>query len=199
MRLGLRNPTRGEPDASAFHSMSEAARRLRRRGPAREDLEVQARTPPAANAMRLAPRRRADQRARRGRTHHMPEGAGRFRARGRRGETRKPSVAASGSRMLCGWRCDADLRRAPDAHALHSMPKRPAPSGDLERRRGILKVKRGRPAGPRMRCGWGCGEQLAGRNMRAHFTICARWRQPLTTWSDDGGAWRLSADAHRDR
>jgi hypothetical protein len=26
---------------------------------------------------------------------------------------------------------------------------------------------------PRMKCGWGCGEQLTGRNMRAHFTICA--------------------------
>jgi hypothetical protein len=24
---------------------------------------------------------------------------------------------------------------------------------------------------PRMRCGWGCGAQLTGRNMRAHFSI----------------------------
>jgi len=25
-----------------------------------------------------------------------------------------------------------------------------------------------------MKCGWGCGVQLTGRNMRAHFTICAK-------------------------
>jgi hypothetical protein len=25
-----------------------------------------------------------------------------------------------------------------------------------------------------MKCGWGCGEQLTGRNMRAYFTICAK-------------------------
>jgi len=23
-----------------------------------------------------------------------------------------------------------------------------------------------------MKCGWGCGAQLTGRKMRAHFTIC---------------------------
>jgi hypothetical protein len=32
----------------------------------------------------------------------------------------------------------------------------------------------GRPRGPRMKCGWGCGAQLTGRNMRAHFTIRAK-------------------------
>src|SRR5580692_432547 len=25
--------------------------------------------------------------------------------------------------------------------------------------------------GPRMKCGWGCGAQFTGRNMRAHFTL----------------------------
>jgi len=25
-----------------------------------------------------------------------------------------------------------------------------------------------------MKCGWGCGAQLTGRNMRAHFTICPK-------------------------
>ena len=25
-----------------------------------------------------------------------------------------------------------------------------------------------------MKCGWDCGAQLSGRNMRAHFTICAK-------------------------
>jgi hypothetical protein len=32
----------------------------------------------------------------------------------------------------------------------------------------------GPPRGPRMRCGWGCGAKLTTRNMRAHFTICAK-------------------------
>jgi hypothetical protein len=32
----------------------------------------------------------------------------------------------------------------------------------------------GHSRGPRMKCGWGCGEQLTGRNMRAHFTISAK-------------------------
>jgi hypothetical protein len=32
----------------------------------------------------------------------------------------------------------------------------------------------GRPRGPRMKCGWGCGAKLTGRNMRAHFTICPK-------------------------
>jgi hypothetical protein len=32
----------------------------------------------------------------------------------------------------------------------------------------------GRPREPRMKCGWGCGAQLTGRNMQAHFTICPK-------------------------
>ena len=32
----------------------------------------------------------------------------------------------------------------------------------------------GRPRGPRMKYGWGCGEQLTGRIMSARFTICAK-------------------------
>jgi hypothetical protein len=32
----------------------------------------------------------------------------------------------------------------------------------------------GRPQGPRMKCGWGCGGKLTGRDMRAHFTICPK-------------------------
>jgi hypothetical protein len=53
-------------------------------------------------------------------------------------------------------------------------PKRPAgsPNGDCRTRSS--KIKRGRPPGPRMKCGWGCGAQLTGRNMRAHFTICSK-------------------------
>jgi hypothetical protein len=39
--------------------------------------------------------------------------------------------------------------------------KRPAGSDDVERREGTLKVKRGRPAGHRMLCGWGCGPRTS--------------------------------------
>jgi hypothetical protein len=40
-----------------------------------------------------------------------------------------------------------------------------------------------------MRCGWGCGAQLTGRNMRAHFTICAK--RPAASDHVDRG-WRSS-------
>ncbi len=30
----------------------------------------------------------------------------------------------------------------------------------------------GRPPGAAMPCGWGCGEILTARQMRAHFAIC---------------------------
>ena len=33
----------------------------------------------------------------------------------------------------------------------------------------------GRPPGPRMPCGWGCGAQLTARLMRGHFTDCSNW------------------------
>ena len=32
----------------------------------------------------------------------------------------------------------------------------------------------GRPRGPRMACGWGCGIALSGHEMRAHFTGCPK-------------------------
>ena len=32
----------------------------------------------------------------------------------------------------------------------------------------------GRPAGPRMPCGWGCGATLASTDMRTHFTECPK-------------------------
>src|SRR5580658_9235787 len=73
-----------------------------------------------------------------------------------------------GPRMKCGWGCGAQLTgRTMRAH-FTICAKRPAPSGDVERRQGVLKVKRGRPAGPRMKCGWGCGAQLTASRMRPH-------------------------------
>jgi hypothetical protein len=32
----------------------------------------------------------------------------------------------------------------------------------------------GRPSGPAMPCGWGCGANLTASTMRAHFTACPR-------------------------
>jgi len=37
-----------------------------------------------------------------------------------------------------------------------------------------------------MLCGWGCGAQLTGRNMRAHSTICAK-RPAASDHVDRGG------------
>jgi hypothetical protein len=51
-------------------------------------------------------------------------------------------------------------RLAPDARALRQMPEGAATSEYGDHRRRNSKVKRGRPQGPRMKCGWGCGEQL---------------------------------------
>jgi hypothetical protein len=41
---------------------------------------------------------------------------------------------------------------------------------------------------PRMPCSWGCGSQLTGRTLRAHFTICRSGQQVPTTWPAAGGA-----------
>ena len=37
-----------------------------------------------------------------------------------------------------------------------------------------VKVKRGRPSGRRMPCGWRCGTQLTASDMRKHFTECPK-------------------------
>jgi hypothetical protein len=100
-----------------------------------------------------------------------------------------------GPPMKCAWGCDGQFtgRQLP-AH-LTVCPKRPAASADVERRRGTLKVKRGRPAGPRMKCGWGCGTDPTRCQMRAHLTICPK----RPAGSDDvdrrGGSLRLSVGA----
>lgn len=42
--------------------------------------------------------------------------------------------------------------------------------------RPVSKVNAGgRPPGPRMPCGWGCGAELTGQEMRPHFTRCPKW------------------------
>ena len=37
-----------------------------------------------------------------------------------------------------------------------------------------MKVKRGRPLGPKMPFGWSCGSQLTASEMRLHFTRCSK-------------------------
>jgi hypothetical protein len=149
----------------ALHIMREAAGSLRRHGPTMAELASQGRTPTgAAHAMRRTPRCPA----------HGEPSAGAFQ--------RQP-------RMPCGWGCGAQLTgRNMRAH-FTICPKRPAASGDMERRRGTLKVKGGRPPSPRMLCGCHCGTDLTGRNMRAHFTICAN--RPAGSDHVDRRGWCL--------
>jgi hypothetical protein len=44
----------------------------------------------------------------------------------------------------------------------------------VERRGRNSQAQPARPPGPRMKCGRGRGSWLTGREMRAHFTICAK-------------------------
>src|SRR6202041_1151174 len=52
-------------------------------------------------------------------------------------------------------------------------PNRPAASEHQNRRGKNSKVKRGRPPGPRMLCGWRHDDEITASRMRAHFTACA--------------------------
>jgi hypothetical protein len=60
-------------------------------------------------------------------------------------------------------------------------------------------VKRGRPRGPRMKCGWGCGAQLTGRYMRAHFTTCPKRPEASDDVERRRGILKVSVDGRRDR
>jgi hypothetical protein len=74
------------------------------------------------------------------------------------------------------WMRAAGLRAAisPDPRCADFTicAKQPAASGDVDRRRGTFKVKRGRPSGRRMRCGWRCGARLTASRIWTHFTVC---------------------------
>src|SRR5580700_5303328 len=61
--------------------------------------------------------------------------------------------------------------RAPDAGALHNMPK-PRQTRPRKPTREKLESQARRPPGRRMLCGWRCGSG----------------RQVPTTWTDEGGA-----------
>jgi hypothetical protein len=80
--------------------------------------------------------------------------------------------------------------RSQYAGALHHMPKRPAPS-DVDRRMNS-KVKHGRPAGPLMKCGYGCGTRLTASQMRTHFTGMLGAAESLTA-----ARWPASSKAVR--
>jgi hypothetical protein len=74
--------------------------------------------------------------------------------------------------MKRGRGCSADLAGRPMRAHFTICSKRPAGSGHVRCRARNSKVKRGRPAGQLMKCGWGCGAQLTGSQVRAYFAIC---------------------------
>lgn len=73
----------------------------------------------------------------------------------------------SGAIVSCGcWRADPAVRRA----ARHKVdPARRVEIAAL----GAKASSGGRPRGVTMPCGW-CSVQLTAREMRAHFTTCAK-------------------------
>ena len=99
-----------------------------------------------------------------------------------------------GPRMACGWGCGAELTGHKMRGHFTICPKRlsipdqvdqfsplvPAGLGLTVRcgpvapRFGNAKIKRGRPAGPRMPCGWRCGAKLTASELRKHFTKCPK-------------------------
>lgn len=99
-----------------------------------------------------------------------------------------------GPQMPCGWGCGARLTdhkmrahftgcpNRPAISDLVARPSRfvpidvglPAQSGPASRKPGTSKIKRGRPPGRRMPCGWRCGARLTASELRRHFTKCPR-------------------------
>ena len=93
-------------------------------------------------------------------------------------------ATAAANAVRFGLRCPAHWVQY--TRALLKSPKRPAASGDVDRRGRNQSRGAGAPRGPRMKCGWGCGAQFTGRNMRGHFTICAK-RPTASEHVDRGG------------
>src|SRR5580658_4362311 len=104
------------------------------------------------------------------------------------------------SETSIGARLGREYRRAWNRMRAHFTvcPNRSAASDRVDQRGRLSKVKRGakrgRPQGPRMKCGWGCGEQLTGRQMRA-LHLCAKRRQPPSTKPGEVGTSRPSVDS----
>ena len=86
--------------------------------------------------------------------------------------------------MQCGWGCGGWLTEHEMRAHFTICPQRPATADGVRRPAsgiglvnkvlGRSKVKRGRPPGPRMLCGWGCGAKLTASQIRGHFTKCSR-------------------------
>jgi hypothetical protein len=68
-----------------------------------------------------------------------------------RGEPESQARTPAGAADVCAWGCGAQLTGRNMRANFTICGKRPAASGDVDRRRGTLKVKRGRPPGPRVR------------------------------------------------
>jgi hypothetical protein len=159
--LPRKEPPNFEADARALRNLPNrpaASDRAARRG---RHWKVN-RGPPtrAADALRLGLRRRAHRCHTRAHFTHARSGRQPPTTGTDAGGTRKPIVAAQlGPRMKCGWGCGVQFTgRNMRAH-FTICAKRPADSGDVERRGGSLQVHRGCPPGRRMRCG-GSGRQV---------------------------------------
>jgi hypothetical protein len=114
-----------------------------------------------------------------------------------------PASAPRGPRMKCSWDCGEQLTGCNMRAHFTTCPKRPPGcsnpgSNHSHHRRRSPKVKRGRPPGLRMKCGWARGAQLTGHRDALRTSPYARSdRQPPPTWTAEGGTREPSADAHR--
>ena len=61
-----------------------------------------------------------------------------------------------------------------------------------------VKSKMGRPTGPSMPCGWGCGAMLTATQIREHFVTCRKRPRPLAPDAPPRSA-RGSADHGAER
>ena len=98
--------------------------------------------------------------------------------------------------MPCGWQCGAKLTNHGVRAHFAKCPKRPTAAESYwtirqqaetnaggPSSKGMLtatavenkpKPTRGRPSGPRMPCGWGCGASLRASDLRTHFVSCRK-------------------------
>jgi len=92
-------------------------------------------------------------------------------SRDRRGNSNAKGGRPPGRECCAVGAAAPDSRRAGCARA-PNMREAAGSLPSMGPTRGSLKVKRGRPPGRWMLCGWGCGGWLTSHVMRAHFTRC---------------------------
>jgi hypothetical protein len=106
---------------------------------------------------------------------------------------RRPSVFCATCGVIFIWRISSTESRAP-------YPLPPCPITQASSRQDPTFNLIGHPRGPLMKCGWGCGEQLTGRNMRAHFCNMPEAAGKLRPrGTDEGETRKPSVGARRGR